>query len=162
MRVGTPTMGRADTERAADTAGRPQVEPRKSESEFARADLNLAVGWTGILAGVVSGALIGLFFHRDEWLGGYGSFRRRLMRLGHISFFGIGILNILFGLSRRRVAGEGEPVGVGASLVAAQALMPAVCFLTAWKKPFRHLFFLPVIAVLAPVALAARESWRRE
>src|SRR4051812_205671 len=52
------------------------------------ADLNIAAAWIGILCGVLGGAVVGLFFHRDEWLGGYGSWRRRLARLGHISFFG--------------------------------------------------------------------------
>jgi hypothetical protein len=58
--------------------------------------LNLVGGWIGILAGVLSGALIGLFFHQDSWMGGYASYRRRLMRLGHVAFFGLGFLNIAF------------------------------------------------------------------
>lgn len=48
--------------------------------------LNLVGGWLGMLAGVLSGALVGLFFYRDDWMGGYDSWRRRLTRLGHISF----------------------------------------------------------------------------
>ena len=35
--------------------------------------------------GVVSGATIGLFFHREAFLGGYDTWRRRLVRLGHPS-----------------------------------------------------------------------------
>jgi hypothetical protein len=31
------------------------------------------------------------------------------------------------------------------------ASMPACCFLSAWKKPFRHLFFIPVGGVLVGV-----------
>jgi hypothetical protein len=60
---------------------------------------NLLVGWISMVAGATSGLIVGLFFHKDDWMGGYGSFRRRLIRLGHISFFGIGILNVLFALS---------------------------------------------------------------
>ena len=26
--------------------------------------------WIGMLLGVVSGAIIGLFFHREDWMGG--------------------------------------------------------------------------------------------
>ena len=38
-----------------------------------------------------------MFFHGENWLGGYGSFKRRMYRLGHISFFfGLGVLNLLF------------------------------------------------------------------
>lgn len=60
---------------------------------------NLIVGWLGIFAGFVAGALPGLFFWMEDWLGGYGSWRRRLVRLAHISFFGLGFINILFALS---------------------------------------------------------------
>lgn len=49
-----------------------------------------------MLAGALSGAIVGLFFYRDEWMGGYNSWRRRLTRLGHISFFGLGFLNLIF------------------------------------------------------------------
>ena len=35
--------------------------------------LNLWAAWTGILLGVLSGAAYGLFFHRANWLDGYGS-----------------------------------------------------------------------------------------
>ncbi|HMF37455.1 MAG TPA: hypothetical protein VKF17_12475, partial [Isosphaeraceae bacterium] len=62
-------------------------------------DLNLTVAWLAILLGLISGTLLGLFFHREDWLGGYGSWRRRMLRLGHISFFGTGLLNLSFALS---------------------------------------------------------------
>src|SRR6185503_20678894 len=60
------------------------------------ANLNLIAGWLGMLAGVLSGAVIGLFFHDEKWMGGYASYRRRLARLGHIAFFGLGFLNLIF------------------------------------------------------------------
>ena len=31
--------------------------------------------------------------------------------------------------------------------------MPLVCYLSAWKPPFRHLFFIPVLTVLVAMAL---------
>jgi hypothetical protein len=39
------------------------------------------------LVGAASGAALGLSFHRDDWL---GSWRRRLLRLGHFACFGMG------------------------------------------------------------------------
>lgn len=47
--------------------------------------LNWQAGWPLVLAAFVTGALIGRAFHRHDFLGGYGSFRRRLLRLGHIA-----------------------------------------------------------------------------
>jgi hypothetical protein len=37
------------------------------------------------------------------------------------------------------------------SFIVGAATMPTVCFLSAWRKPFRHLFFVPVGAVLIGV-----------
>lgn len=116
------------------------------------ASLNLLAGWIAVLAGVVSGAVIGLFFHRDDWLAGYSSFRRRMTRLGHISFFGLGLVNILFAVS---VAAVGLPTLhaqiASAGLIVGLVSMPSCCFLTAWRKPFRHLFPVPVAGVLTGV-----------
>jgi len=108
----------------------------------------LVAGWSGMLAGALSGAAIGLFFHDETWLGGYGSFRRRLLRLGHISFFGLGILNLLFALSLDAIGGSEAWAGTAAgALVVGAATMPTCCFLAAWQRPFRHLFFVPVVSI---------------
>ena len=45
------------------------------------AGLNLMVAWAWFLLGTVLGLTLGTFFHKEDWLGGYGSFRRRLYRL---------------------------------------------------------------------------------
>lgn len=111
------------------------------------ARLNLVCGWIGILGGILSGAIMGLSFHRDEWLGGYGSHPRRLVRLGHISFFGLGILNLLFGLSVRPLQLSARYVTVSSlAFLVSLATMPACCFLTAWRRELRALFPIPVAA----------------
>ncbi len=124
------------------------------------AEWNLFAGWCGFLAGVVSGATIGLFFHRGEWMGGYDSFRRRMVRLGHISFFGLGILNVLFGLTlvAAHFAGSRLPLASLCMIIGA-VTMPACCFLSAWRKPFRHWFFVPVSSLLAGVIIIL-VAWR--
>jgi len=110
---------------------------------------NLLVGWTSMVAGAMSGAAIGLFFHNESWMGGYASPRRRMVRLGHIAFFGLGIVNVLFALSIAAV-----PVALSYAHVAAAGFavavvtMPTCCFLTAWRPGFRRLFPIPVLAVL--------------
>jgi len=113
----------------------------------------LVAGWFGMLAGGLSGAAIGLFFHDERWMGGYGSFRRRLTRLGHISFFGLGFANLFFAMTHH-LASPPEPWGLLAagSLLVGAITMPACCFLSAWKKPFRHLFAVPVLAVVGGVS----------
>jgi hypothetical protein len=112
----------------------------------------IKAGWVGMLLGVVSGAVIGLFFHREDWMGGYGSYRRRLTRLGHISFFGLALVNFAFAFTQHVLALDVSwaKAAMWGFLVGA-ATMPACCFLSAWRKPFRHLFFIPVTAVLLGV-----------
>lgn len=114
--------------------------------------LNILIGWGSMILGALSGAIIGLFFHRDEWAWGYASFRRRLMRLGHIAFFGLGILNLLFGFTVQTLA-LAEPLLTISStgFIVAVIAMPLCCFLAAWRKPFRHLFPIPVLGVVAGI-----------
>jgi len=41
----------------------------------------------------------------------------------------------------------------GMLLVAGAVAMPLVCFLSAWRTPFRKLFFVPVVLLVAAVVL---------
>ena len=112
---------------------------------------NFLAGWTLVLAGFVSGAGIGLFFHHEDFWGGYTSFRRRIVRLGHIALVALGMLNVLFSIS---VPGEMRFARAASLLmIVGGAAMPAVCFLTGWRKPFRHLFFIPVLSLVAAIVL---------
>src|ERR1035437_8652833 len=63
--------------------------------------INIQVAWVGFLLGCLVGAIPGLFFHNSDWLGGYASWQRRMIRLAHIAFFGIGFLNLSFALTSR-------------------------------------------------------------
>lgn len=114
-------------------------------------DLNLWAAWLGFAAGAISGGLIGLFFHEEGYAGGYASWRRRMMRLGHISFFGIGLLNLCLAATTLFPRWGDVPTWAATSLASAIVLMPAVCFLSAWRMGFRHLFALPVLAVCAGI-----------
>ena len=40
--------------------------------------------WIWVLGGIISGSCIGLFFYRQDWLGGYDAWERRMVRLGHV------------------------------------------------------------------------------
>ncbi len=114
--------------------------------------VNLLAGWAGFLAGAVTGALMGLCFHREDWLGGYGSFPRRMIRLGHIACFGLGLINILFALTVATLAPSAATRAASMLLVVGMVTMPLTCFLTAWKKPFRHAFFIPAGSTLIGIA----------
>jgi hypothetical protein len=118
--------------------------------------MNWYFGWGLILTAFLTGALLGLFFYREDFLGGYASFPRRMLRLGHIAMAALGMLNILYSLSplasepalQTRIAGVGFILG--------GVTMPAVCFLTAWRVGFRHWFVVPVSALILAVIQTLR------
>jgi hypothetical protein len=125
---------------------------------------NLLAGWLAFLFGFLAGAVPGLFFSVEDWLGGYGSWRRRLVRLAHISCFGLGFLNVLFALSVPYLGlSAGTPLlkWSSALLVCGLGAMPAVCYLSAWRQPFRHLFSVPVTFMFLGVVLFLWEGFQQ-
>lgn len=113
--------------------------------------LNWFAGWVLILLAFVTGAVIGLFFHREEFLGGYQSFPRRLLRLGHIALAALGMMNVIFSLSPWPAPAHWTGHAASLCFIAGGITMPAACFLTSWRKPFRHVFVVPVVALFLAV-----------
>jgi len=113
-------------------------------------NLNLIFAWLWILLGFISGMVLGLFFHGEDWLGGYGSFKRRMYRLGHISFFGLGAVNLLFWLTLQKISPL-EPLAAVASwaFILGGITMPLCCVVMA-DFPKAHLIFaVPVLSLIA-------------
>lgn len=111
--------------------------------------LNWFGGWSLIGLSFVTGAIIGLGFHREDFLGGYTSFRRRIIRLGHIALAALGLMNVVYGIATFPLGRWGELASI--ALLAGAIAMPTVCFLTGWRSGFRQLFFIPVMLLLAAV-----------
>ncbi len=113
--------------------------------------MNWIFGWCLVLSGFVVGAGLGLFFHREDFWGGYSSFRRRIARLGHIAQVMLGLFNVVYGISPwpTTLSPWGAPAGV--LWIVGGVLMPLVCFLCIWKPGFRNLFFAPVVSLMLAV-----------
>jgi hypothetical protein len=115
---------------------------------------NLLLAWIWILLGFISGALMGTQFRREDWLGGYGSFRRRMYRLGHISFFGLALMNLMFYFTAQSHqlsdvlsswASQGFLVGA--------ITMPICCLVMAHFPKAHLLFAVPVTSLIAASGL---------
>jgi hypothetical protein len=113
--------------------------------------VNIIAAWIGFACGCLAGALPGLFFHRQDWLGGYTSWPRRLIRLAHISFFGIGFLNLGLGLTGLVL--QVQAPAAAYLMIAGAVTMPAVCYAGAFRPVFRHLFFIPAGSVFIAVVI---------
>jgi len=116
--------------------------------------LNLSLAWLWISLGFLSGMLLGLFFHRENWLGGYGSLKRRMYRLGHISFFGLGAVNLLFWLTIRNLPSPSLHATVASVAFVGGALtMPLCCLIMAHFPKLHAIFTVPVVCLLVAGAL---------
>jgi len=111
--------------------------------------LNLIAAWLGMLLGFGSGLVLGLFFNREDWMGGYSSLKRRLYRLAHISFFGLGAVNLFFYFTAARLPAI-TPMIVIASwgFIVGAVSMPICCLLMAHFPRTHLLFSIPVACLL--------------
>lgn len=114
---------------------------------------NVHAAWIAMLLGGIAGTIQGVYFHREAWLGGYGSWRRRMLRLGHVSFFGLGLINLCFALSVSALGLERGTTLPSRLLLLGLVSMPAVCYLSAIRPGFRHLFAIPVLSVLGGIGV---------
>lgn len=115
---------------------------------------NEPAAWILILLGMVTGAVLGMRFQEEKFLGGYSSRPRRLLRLGHISFFGLGVMNYLFAQSLGRAALEPAwALAAGWMMIAGGATMPVCCAINAWQARFQPLFAVPVVSLTTGVGV---------
>ena len=119
---------------------------------------NLILAWLWILLGFVTGMVLGMFFHGENWLGGYGSFKRRMYRLAHISFFGLGAVNLLFCLTAQNFPpADSLTVVASWAFIVGAISMPLCCVVMA-RFPKAHLIFaVPVLSLISGAILILME-----
>lgn len=128
--------------------------------------LNRAIGFTSLLLGVVSGMILGLWSFGGplpvpEGIGGYDELARRFLRLGHIAFFGLGLINLAIAghssrlnfspASRRRALRLINLGNIG---------LPPLLLAAAWQPVLLYLMPIPVCCVFAALVLTAAAAWR--
>ncbi len=119
-------------------------------------NLNIVFGWCWLNLGIIMGLTIGMWAEGETWLGGYTSVPRRLLRLSHIAFIALSMINILYGLTIERSGISGQLVTAGSwAMVAGAVGIPVVSMLAAFHRPIKYVFPLPALAVLfATLAMA--------
>lgn len=115
---------------------------------------NEILGWFSILAGVLLGSYMGIKFQREDWLGGYFSLSRRMVRLAHIALVALGMLNILFAQSLESLK-LSPPLETVASwtLMAAAFLMPASCICISLGSRRFEIFAAPIMCLVTGLIL---------
>lgn len=114
-------------------------------------NLNLSIGWLWILFGFLSGSLIGFNFHflKENWLDGYSSPKRRLFRLGHISFFGLGFVNLIYYFTFNNLLSSSVLTDIASlGFVIGAITMPLCCFSIGVYPPIKNVFYIPVVSLI--------------
>jgi len=129
--------------------------------------MNRTIGWWSLVAGVATGLVMGLWSFDGPlgvpaWLGEYGDTSRRLARLGHIAFVGLGMINILLARELPRSAlAAGQRRVAAAAMNLGNLLLPTLLLVSAAYPPAKYAMAIPASAVFAALLLAAwgaRES----
>jgi hypothetical protein len=122
---------------------------------------NRLIGWSSAALGAATGLILGLWSFDGPvavpaWLGDYSETSRRLARLGHIAWFGLGILNLILARQLPELA-----LSLKAKRIASMAMnfgnifLPLTLFAAAIHRPLKYLMPWPALAVLAALLLAA-------
>ena len=142
--------GAAEVECNPEVTSAPENRERPLAPRKAPERINLYSAWIGILLGFITGIIQGSYFADPDWLGGYGSWTRRLLRLGHISLIGLALINLAFVFSVFYLGLRGKRVSVSSRLfLAGQITMPVVCYVSAFRAELVYLFSVPVLCLLA-------------
>jgi hypothetical protein len=127
--------------------------------------LNRSIALTSLALGALSGMLIGLWSFGGpapvpDAIGDYGDLSRRLLRLGHIAFFGLAFLNLI--LARQIPS---LPLGLKAMCGALGCMnlgnvaLPAALIAAAFWEPGKYLTVPPAFAVTLALCIAAWGGW---
>jgi hypothetical protein len=122
---------------------------------------NRRVGWVSTCLGAATGLILGLWsfdgpFAVPAWLGEYDQTSRRLARLGHIAFFGLGILNLLLARELRRIAlGPWGRRTASWAMNFGNVFLPLTLFAAAAYRPLKYSMSAPALAVFVALAVTA-------
>jgi hypothetical protein len=111
--------------------------------------INVLFGWAWMCVGFISGMVLGLWAEGEKWLGGYASVTRRYLRLAHVAFIALSIINILYGRELGSIAMPIHIKNVGSGLmIFGAAGVPIACISAAFYRKAKYLIPIPALAVL--------------
>ncbi len=111
--------------------------------------INILFGWVWMCFGFLFGLTLGLWAEKDDWLGGYASVTRRYLRLGHVAFIALSMVNILYGRELGSVTLPDSVKNAGSGLmIFGAAGVPLACISAAFARRTKYLLPLPAVALL--------------
>lgn len=139
----------------------------QKEMKFAQRSRAAAIAWCSILAGALSGMVMGLWsfdgpFPTPEWIGDYDALPRRFLRLAHVAMFALGFLHMLVArqITEAPVSPTLNRLGLNA-MAAGNVLMPAILIAAALWEPLKFLTPIPTLALTTAFAITAISAFRQ-
>lgn len=112
-------------------------------------EANVIFGWAWMCMGFIMGMVLGIWAEGKEWLGGYASVTRRFLRLGHVAFIALSIINILYGKELASVDLSDSMKNIGSYLMIFGAVgVPITCLCAAFIRKSKYFLPLPASALL--------------
>ena len=116
--------------------------------------INIIFGWAWMCLGFIFGMTLGMWAEEEKWLGGYTSMARRYLRLAHVAFIALSVINILYGKELGSVALPAHIKNIGSVLmIFGAAGVPIACISAAFYRKAKYFLPLPASAVLIGTAI---------
>ena len=119
-------------------------------------EVNVLFGWCWMCMGFIFGLILGMRAEGENWLGGYGSLKRRYLRLGHVAFIALSMINILYG---KEIVTSVLPASIaraGSILMIFGAVgIPLTCITAVFFRKAKFFLPLPALAMLIGTAAMA-------
>ncbi len=112
--------------------------------------------------GAASGLILGLWSFAGplpvpEFLGAYDDTARRLARLGHIAWFGLGFINLAMTAELERSASVDKSRLLASRLMNIGNLaLPTTLFIASVWQPFKYVMSVPALCVTIALILVAK------
>ena len=138
-----------------------QAPSRSRARGYPIGDLNRTIAWTGMAFGAALGLIMGLWsfdgpMAPPNFIGDYTDTSRRLLRLGHIACFGVGILNLLLVqalIESRDLSKVARHTAKAMNF--GNIFLPLVLVVAAVYAPAKYLLPFPALSVFAALCLTA-------
>jgi len=117
---------------------------------------NISFGWIWIFVGIIVGAIIGMWSFNGPMLspvGDYTSLPRRMLRLSHIAFIALAMINILYGYEIDKIK-KYKILGSNFMIYGA-ILMPVLLIMAVFIEPLKYFTTIPAILIIIAISIMA-------
>lgn len=126
---------------------------------------NISFGWVWILVGIILGAVMSLWSFNGPLpspVGDYSSLPRRLLRLSHIAFIALAIMNILYGYEVDKINMKEKFKKIGSKCMMYGAiLMPILLLAAVFLEPLKYLTIIPAILIIISVLIMVFGKYKK-